>query len=186
MSRVATGTPLAGVLLLQPRVYQDERGFFLESYNRRAFREATGVDPDFVQDNRSRSAAGVLRGLHYQVRQPQGKLVQVLRGRIFDVVVDLRRASPTLGRWFGVELAADEHRQLWIPPGLAHGFLALTEAEVLYKATDYYAPEHERVLAWDDPGVGIAWPLRACAAGGPLLSPRDAAAPGWDAVELVD
>jgi dTDP-4-dehydrorhamnose 3,5-epimerase len=165
-------TALPGVLLLEPDVLGDERGFFLESYNRREFAAATGVDVEFVQDNHSRSVHNVLRGLHYQVRQPQGKLVRVVAGEIFDVAVDLRRSSPHFGRWVGSRLCARERRMAWIPPGFAHGFLALSEsAEVLYKVTDYHAPGHERCLLWNDPQVGVAWPLR----GTPILSARDAA-----------
>lgn len=163
-------TAIPEVLVLEPKVFGDARGFFMESYNARAFGEATGLDVDFVQDNHSRSARGVLRGLHYQIRQPQGKLVRVVNGAVFDVAVDLRRSSPTFGRWAGVELTAENHRQLWIPPGFGHGFLVLSEsADFLYKATDYYAPEHERCIRWDDPALGIAWPL----AGEPLLSAKD-------------
>ncbi|MCC6813093.1 MAG: dTDP-4-dehydrorhamnose 3,5-epimerase, partial [Rubrivivax sp.] len=155
-------TALAGVLVLEPRVFGDDRGFFMESYNRRSFAQATGLDIDFVQDNHSRSRKGVLRGLHYQLRQPQGKLVRVTHGAVFDVAVDIRRGSPTFGRWVGVELSADNHRQLWVPPGLAHGFVVLSDsADFLYKTTDYYAPEHERSIAWDDPAIGIDWPLAA-------------------------
>ncbi|MEJ7928446.1 dTDP-4-dehydrorhamnose 3,5-epimerase [Ramlibacter sp. AN1015] len=165
-------TDIEGVLLLEPRVFADARGFFLESFNARTFREATGLDDvTFVQDNHSRSARGVLRGLHYQLQQPQGKLVRVVRGTVFDVAVDLRRSSPSFGRWFGVELSEDNHRQLWVPPGCAHGFLVLSEtADVLYKATDYYAPEHERCIAWNDAILNIAWPIKN---GPPLLSEKD-------------
>jgi dTDP-4-dehydrorhamnose 3,5-epimerase len=163
-------TAIAEVLLLEPRLFGDERGFFVEPYNKRAFREATGLEVDFVQDNHSRSKRGVLRGLHYQIRQPQGKLIRVLAGTIFDVAVDLRRHSPSFGRWVGVELDAQSVRMLWIPPGFAHGFAVLSEtADVLYKATDYYAPAHERTLRWDDPQLAIAWPL----AGAPTLSDKD-------------
>jgi dTDP-4-dehydrorhamnose 3,5-epimerase len=163
-------TAIPDVLALEPRVFGDERGFFLEPYNRRTFREATGLDVEFVQDNHSRSRRGVLRGLHYQVRQPQGKLVRALSGRIFDVAVDLRRSSPSFGKWVGLEIDADSMRMLWIPPGFAHGFLVLSEsADVFYKATDYYAPQHERTLRWDDPQLAIAWPL----AGEPTLSDKD-------------
>ena len=166
-------TSLPGLLVLEPRVHGDARGFFLESWNRRAFAQATGVELEFVQDNHSRSRGGVLRGLHYQVRQPQGKLVRAARGAIFDVAVDLRRSSPAFGRWFGVELTEDNHRELWVPPGFGHGFLVLSDyADVLYKATDYYAPEHERSLLWNDPAVGIDWPLHGAE---PLLSAKDAA-----------
>ncbi len=155
-----TPTSLPEVLLLEPRVFGDARGFFLERYNRRAFAEATGLDVAFVQDNHTRSAKNVLRGLHYQIRQAQGKLVWAVAGTIHDVVVDLRRRSPTFGQSVGLELSAESRRMLWIPPGFAHGFLVVSEAaEVLYKATDYYAPEHERTLLWNDPALGIAWPL---------------------------
>jgi dTDP-4-dehydrorhamnose 3,5-epimerase len=160
------------VLLLTPRVFGDARGFFLESFNARDFREATGTAPDFVQDNHSRSVQGVLRGLHYQIRQAQGKLVRVVAGEVFDVAVDLRRGSSTFGRWVGATLSAENQQQLWIPPGFAHGFYVRSEyAEFLYKATDYYAPEHERCIRWDDPEIGIDWPL----VGVPALSAKDAA-----------
>ena len=172
MKAIPTGLP--GVILLEPKVFGDDRGFFFESYNRRAFREATGLDPDFVQDNHSRSARNVLRGLHYQVRQPQGKLVRVTSGEVYDVAVDLRRSSPTFGRWVGLTLSAANRRMLWVPEGFAHGFVVTSDhAEFLYKTTDYYAPEHERSLLWNDPALGIAWPVE----GTPLLKPRDAAAP---------
>ncbi len=162
-------TALPGVLILEPKVHGDARGFFMESYNRRRFAEL-GLPDEFVQDNHSRSARGVLRGLHYQIRQPQGKLVRVTRGAVFDVAVDLRRSSPSFGRWAGVELTEDNHRMLWIPPGFAHGFLVLSEiADFLYKTTDYYAPEHERCIRWDDPDIGIDWPLET----EPLLSAKD-------------
>jgi dTDP-4-dehydrorhamnose 3,5-epimerase len=166
-----TPTTIPEVLLLEPKVFGDARGFFLESFNRKAFGQATGLDADFVQDNHSRSAGGVLRGLHYQLRQAQGKLVRVVRGAVFDVAVDVRRSSPTFGRWVGEVLSEENHRQLWIPPGFAHGFVVLTEsADFLYKATDYYAPEHERCIAWDDPDVGIDWGLPQP----PTLSAKDA------------
>jgi dTDP-4-dehydrorhamnose 3,5-epimerase len=169
------------VVLIEPRVFGDARGFFLESYNRRAFRSATGVDADFVQDNHSRSTRGVLRGLHYQIVQPQGKLVRVCAGAVFDAAVDLRRASPTFGRWVGYVLSADNQRQLWIPPGCAHGFLVLTEsADFLYKTTDYWAPEHERTIAWDDPALAIDWPLDGRA---PILSSKDARGTPFAAAE---
>lgn len=165
-------TALPGVLIIEPRLFEDARGFFLESWNARAFARATGVDLSFVQDNHSRSRRGVLRGLHYQIRQPQGKLVRVVRGAIFDVAVDLRKSSPTFSRWFGTELTEDNHRQLWVPPGFGHGFLVLSgSADVLYKVTDYYAPEHDRSLLWNDPAVGIDWPLDGIE---PLLSAKDA------------
>lgn len=171
MNRIETGLP--GVLLLEPEVFADARGLFLESWNARAFQQATGLTTGFVQDNHSRSRRGVLRGLHYQLGVPQGKLVRVARGEIFDVAVDLRRESPSAGRWTGVRLSGDNHRQLWVPPGFAHGFLVLSEqADVLYKTTAYYDPALERTLAWDDPGVGIEWPLDGA---NPVLSARDAA-----------
>jgi dTDP-4-dehydrorhamnose 3,5-epimerase len=176
----AIPTELPGVILLEPKVFGDDRGFFFESYNRRAFREATGLDPDFVQDNHSRSARNVLRGLHYQVRQPQGKLVRVTSGEVYDVAVDLRRSSPTFGRWVGLTLSAANRRMLWVPEGFAHGFVVTSDhAEFLYKTTDYYAPEHERSLLWNDPALGIAWPVE----GTPLLKPRDASAPPLAAAE---
>jgi dTDP-4-dehydrorhamnose 3,5-epimerase len=165
-----TPTAIPEVLVLEPQVFGDERGFFFESYNARRFEEATGVAANFVQDNHSRSARGVLRGLHYQIRQPQGKLVRVLQGAIYDVVVDLRRSSPFFGRWVGVELSADNRHQLWIPPGFAHGFVVTSDsAECAYKTTDYWAPEHERSLLWNDPALAIAWPLD----GEPMLSGKD-------------
>jgi len=168
MNIIATEIP--DVLIIEPVVYGDPRGFFYESYNARQFARTTGLDVNFVQDNHSRSARGVLRGLHYQIRQPQGKLVRVTAGEVWDVVVDLRRRSPTFGRWTGLTLSADNCRQLWVPPGFAHGFLVLSEAaEFLYKATDYYAPEHERCIAWNDPALGIRWPLEHA----PTLSAKD-------------
>jgi dTDP-4-dehydrorhamnose 3,5-epimerase len=167
-----TPTKLPQVLLLEPRVFGDSRGFFFESWNERDFAHA-GIQARFVQDNHSRSAKGVLRGLHYQLHQPQGKLIRVIAGEIFDVAVDIRRSSPDFGKWEGVRLAAESHRMLWIPAGFAHGFCVVSDfAEVLYKATDYYAPEHERCLQWNDPEIGIAWPLE----GAPVLSAKDAAA----------
>ena len=185
MSLNVIRTPLDGVLILEPKVFGDARGFFMESYNRRDFAAATGLDVDFVQDNHSRSRRGVLRGLHYQIKQPQGKLVRVVRGAVFDVAVDIRRSSPTFGRWTGTELSEDNQRQFWIPPGFAHGFLVLTEsADFLYKATDWYAPEHERGIAWNDPAIGIEWPLDAI--GQPLLSDKDRAAPALAQAEVFD
>ncbi len=167
-------TALPGVLILEPQVFGDARGFFTESYNRRRFAAATGLDIDFVQDNHSRSARGVLRGLHYQIRQPQGKLVRVVQGAVFDVALDIRRDSPTFGRWAGVELTADNRRQLWVPAGLAHGFVVLSDsADFLYKTSDYYAPEHERSIRWDDPAIGIQWPLAAHGIDTPILSAKD-------------
>lgn len=178
-----TPTDIPEVLILEPRVFGDARGFFYESFNQRAFFQATGVQAHFVQDNHSRSARGVLRGLHYQIQQPQGKLVRVIQGAVFDVAVDLRRSSPSFGRWVGVELSADNHRQLWVPPGFAHGFLVLSEsAEFLYKTTDYYAPEHERCLAWNDPQLAIAWPVD----GAPQLSAKDQAGLPWSQAECFD
>ena len=169
---IITPTALSDVLLIEPKVFGDARGFFFESYNRHAFAEASGLDVDFVQDNHSRSAQGVLRGLHYQIQQPQGKLVRVVAGAVFDVAVDIRKASPTFGQWVGIELSAENKKMIWVPPGFAHGFLVLSEsAEFLYKTTDYYAPSHERAIAWNDPDIGIAWPLAAA----PLLSAKDQA-----------
>jgi len=163
-------TSIPDVLVMEPRVFGDARGFFLESYNRRAFAEATGLDPDFVQDNHSRSVRGVLRGLHYQIRQPQGKLVRAVAGEVFDVAVDLRKNSPTFGQWTGEYLSAENKRMMWVPEGFAHGFVVLSEhAEFLYKTTDYYAPEYERCIRWDDPSIGIDWPLD----GPPQLSGKD-------------
>jgi dTDP-4-dehydrorhamnose 3,5-epimerase len=179
-----TPTELPEVLVLEPRVFSDARGFFVESYNRRTLAEAAGITKVFVQDNHSRSTRGVLRGLHYQVRQPQDKLVRVLAGRIFDVAVDLRRGSPRFGRWVGVELSADNFRQLWVPVGFGHGFLVLSEtAEVLYKTTDYYAPAHERCVRWDDPTLAIAWPELGIA---PILSAKDAQGPVLADAEVFD
>lgn len=173
----ATPTAIADVLIIEPKVFGDARGFFFESFNQRAFNEATGLNEVFVQDNHSRSARGVLRGMHHQVQQPQGKLVRVVRGAVFDVAVDIRPGSPTHGQWVGVELSEDNHRQLWVPAGLAHGFLVLSEsADFLYKTTDYYAPQHERCLAWNDPDIGIAWPDIGMA---PLLSAKDQAGQAW-------
>lgn len=169
------------VAVLEPRVFGDERGFFFESYNARRFEEVTGTRASFVQDNHSRSGKGVLRGLHYQIRQPQGKLVRVIAGEVFDVVVDLRRSSPAFGRWTGVHLSADNKRHLWVPPGYAHGFLVLSEnAEFLYKTTDYWAPEHERCIRWDDPQLAIGWPLQ----GAPVLSAKDAQGLALGAAEV--
>ncbi|CAB3883666.1 dTDP-4-dehydrorhamnose 3,5-epimerase [Achromobacter anxifer] len=165
-----TPQAIPDVLILEPRVLGDERGFFFESYNQAAFEAATGLRRNFVQDNHSRSARNVLRGLHYQVEQTQGKLVRVCAGEIFDVAVDLRRASPTYGKWVGTRLSAENRRQAWIPEGFAHGFLTLSEfAEVLYKTTDYYAPQHERCIRWDDPQLAIAWPCQQP----PVLSEKD-------------
>lgn len=168
----AIQTAIADVLLLEPKVFGDDRGFFYESFNAKSFREATGVDVQFVQDNHSKSARNVLRGLHYQVEQPQGKLVRVVQGEVFDVAVDIRKGSPTFGQWVGEILSADNKRQLWIPAGLAHGFVVLSEtAEFLYKTTDYYAPAHERCIAWNDPDLAIDWKIDSP----PALSAKDAA-----------
>ncbi len=155
-------TSIPDVLIIEPKVFGDSRGFFFESFNQKNFSRETGLDVEFVQDNHSRSAKGVLRGLHYQIRQPQGKLVRVVRGAVFDVSVDIRKSSPTFGRWIGVELSEDNYRQLWVPPGFAHGFYVLSEsADFLYKTTDYYIPDFERSLLWNDPGIGISWPIEA-------------------------
>ena len=163
-------TPIEGLLVIEPTVFGDHRGFFYESFNAQRFAELTGVQLPFVQDNHSRSARGVLRGMHYQIQQAQGKLVRVTAGSVFDVAVDLRRSSPTFGQWHGLELSAENKRQFWIPPGFAHGFAVTSEfAEFLYKTTDYYAPEHERSIAWNDPAIGIEWPVD----GAPLLSAKD-------------
>ena len=170
MKLVASAIP--EVLILEPKVFGDSRGFFFESFNQRAFEVATGLNPVFVQDNHSRSVRGVLRGLHYQLLQPQGKLVRVVRGSAFDVAVDVRRRSPTFGRWVGVELSEENHRQMWVPEGFAHGFVVTSDsADFLYKTTDYYAPEHERCIAWNDPAIGVDWPLT----GLPFLSAKDQA-----------
>ncbi|MEP7181013.1 MAG: dTDP-4-dehydrorhamnose 3,5-epimerase [Betaproteobacteria bacterium] len=166
-----TPTALPDVLLIEPKVFGDARGFFFESWNRRALADAS-LDAEFVQDNHSRSARGVLRGLHYQIEHTQGKLVRVVVGEVFDVAVDLRRSSPTFGRWVGVMLSADNKRAMWVPPGFAHGFVVVSEsADFLYKTTDYWYPAYERTLLWNDPAIGIAWPL----AGPPTLAAKDAA-----------
>jgi dTDP-4-dehydrorhamnose 3,5-epimerase len=165
-------TKIPDVLIIEPKVFGDSRGLFFESFNQRQFEQLTGLAPNFVQDNHSRSARGVLRGLHYQIQQPQGKLVRVIAGEVFDVCVDMRRSSPTFGQSVCVSLSAENHRQLWIPPGFAHGFLVTSEsADFTYKTTDYYAPEHERAVLWNDPALAIAWPLQ----GEPLLSAKDKA-----------
>jgi dTDP-4-dehydrorhamnose 3,5-epimerase len=169
---IFTRLEIPELVLVEPKVFGDDRGFFYESFSRKVFAQGTGVDPDFVQDNHSRSSRGVLRGLHYQIQQAQGKLVRVVQGRVFDVAVDLRRSSPSFGRWAGVELSSDNKRMLWVPPGFAHGFVTLSDtAEFLYKTTDYYAPQHERSLLWNDPQIGIRWPI----ADPPVLSAKDAA-----------
>lgn len=180
MNVIATAIP--DVLVLEPKVFGDARGFFFESYNQRAFEQATGLKPGFVQDNHSRSAQGVLRGLHYQIRQPQGKLVRVVAGEVFDVVVDLRKSSPTFGRWVGEALSAENKRMMWVPAGFAHGFVVVSEyAEFLYKTTDYYAPEHERCIRWDDPMLGIQWPDTI---GQPMLSAKDVQGVAFETAEV--
>ena len=169
-----TPTAIPDVLVIEPKVFGDARGFFYESFNNKSFDDAVGRHVEFVQDNHSRSAKGVLRGLHYQIQQAQGKLVRVARGAVFDVAVDIRRSSPTFGKWVGVELTEDNHKQLWVPEGFAHGFLVLSEtADFLYKTTDYYAPAFERCIVWNDPNLGIAWPD---VGGVPALSAKDASA----------
>ncbi len=174
MPFTVTPTALSDVLLLEPKVFGDERGFFLESYNERDFFSATGLQVRFVQDNHSRSKKGVLRGLHYQIAQSQGKLVRVTQGEVFDVCVNLKKGHPDFGRWMGVALSAESKRQLWIPPGFAHGFLVLRDdTDVLYKTTDYYSPEDERCLLWNDPAVGVNWPLSALSGLAPLLTDKD-------------
>ncbi|MFZ2649357.1 MAG: dTDP-4-dehydrorhamnose 3,5-epimerase [Burkholderiaceae bacterium] len=174
-----TPTAIAGVLILEPKVFGDERGFFFESFNRKTFSDAVGLDVNFVQDNHSRSARGVLRGLHYQkAPHAQGKLVRVTLGAVFDVAVDIRPGSETYGQWVGVELSGQNHKQLWMPPGIAHGFLVTSEsADFLYKTSDYYAPQAEGCVRWDDPQLGIAWPLHGMV---PALSAKDAAAAGLE------
>ncbi|NIP73831.1 MAG: dTDP-4-dehydrorhamnose 3,5-epimerase [Gammaproteobacteria bacterium] len=178
----AIATALPDVMVVEPQVFGDARGYFFESYNQGRFEEAIGREARFVQDNQSRSAQGVLRGLHYQLHQAQGKLVRVLAGEIFDVAVDIRRSSPHFGRWVGERLSAQSKRQLWIPEGFAHGFYVLSDfAEVLYKTTDYYTPEHERCIRWDDPSLAIRWPL----AGAPALSAKDGQAPPLSEVQVL-
>lgn len=177
-------TAIPEVVLIEPKVFGDARGFFFESFNQKAFNDATGTNHQFVQDNHSRSAQGVLRGLHYQIQQPQGKLVRVVRGAVIDVAVDIRKSSPTFGQWVAEELSEDNHRQLWVPPGFAHGFVVLSEmAEFLYKTTDYYAPAFERCIAWDDPTLAINWKL---AGRQPLLSAKDAQGLPLATAELFD
>jgi dTDP-4-dehydrorhamnose 3,5-epimerase len=176
----ATRCAIPDLVLLEPRVFGDERGFFFESFNQRKFAELTGCDLPFVQDNHSRSSKGVLRGLHYQIQQAQGKLVRVTAGEVYDVAVDLRRSSPTFGQSVGARLSAANHQQFWIPPGFAHGFVVLSDsADFLYKTTDYWAPQHERCLAWNDPTLGIAWPLTAA----PLVSAKDLLGSSLDQAE---
>ena len=168
----ATRLAIPDVVLIEPKVFGDARGFFFESFNQKTFNEATGTNHQFVQDNHSRSSQGVLRGLHYQIQQPQGKLVHVTRGKVWDVAVDIRKSSLTFGKWVGTELSEDNQHQLWVPPGFAHGFIVLSEsADFLYKTTDYYAPQHERSIAWNDPVIGIEWPAGLL----PILSAKDSA-----------
>ena len=182
MKVIATKIP--EVLIFEPKVFGDERGFFMESFNQNVFRQAVGRHVEFVQDNHSRSARGVLRGLHYQIQQTQGKLVRVTRGTVFDVAVDIRRSSATFGHWVGLELSAENNRQLWVPEGFAHGFLVTSEsADFLYKTTDFYAPEHERAIRWNDARVGVHWPDVGTP---PTLSSKDAAAGGLDEAEVFD
>ena len=180
----ATPLAIAEVVLIEPKVFGDARGFFFESFNQKAFNEATGSYHQFVQDNHSRSAKGVLRGLHYQIQQPQGKLVRVVRGAVLDVAVDIRKSSPTCGQWVAEELSEDNHRQLWVPPGFAHGFVVLSDmAEFLYKTTDYYAPQFERSIAWNDPALAIDWRLQGAQ---PLLSAKDAQGMVLNLAEVFD
>lgn len=177
----ATPTAIPDVMVIEPKVFGDARGFFYESFNQQAFNEATGTNVSFVQDNHSRSAKGVLRGMHYQLQQPQGKLVRVVRGAVFDVAVDIRKSSPTFGQWVGMELSEENHKQLWVPAGFAHGFLVLSEtADFLYKTTDYYAPAHERCIAWKDPAIGIVWPANIA----PQLSAKDQAGHSFAQAEV--
>ncbi|QOX78899.1 dTDP-4-dehydrorhamnose 3,5-epimerase [Trichlorobacter lovleyi] len=176
-------TTLPGVLILEPKVFGDDRGFFFESFNERVWQKVTGLERSFVQHNHSRSARNVLRGLHYQIQHPQGKLVRVISGEVFDVAVDIRRSSPTCGKWFGTTLSAENKRQMWVPEGFAHGFCVTSDhAEFLYLTTDYWAPEFERTIAWDDPAIGISWPL----SGDPLLSAKDLAGKVLSEAELFD
>ena len=178
----ATRLAIPEVVLIEPKVFGDARGFFFESFNQKAFNEAMGTNYQFVQDNHSRSSRGVLRGLHYQIQQPQGKLVRVARGKVWDVAVDIRKGSPTFGQWVGVELSENNQHQLWVPPGFAHGFVVLSEsADFLYKTTDYYSPQHERCIAWNDPALAITWPLEG---GAPMLSGKDAMGLGLGAAEV--
>ncbi|MGQ9811794.1 MAG: dTDP-4-dehydrorhamnose 3,5-epimerase [Dissulfurimicrobium sp.] len=176
-------TDIPDVLIIEPKVFNDDRGFFYESYNRKRFFEVTGIDCDFVQDNHSRSVKNVLRGLHYQIRQTQGKLIRVILGEVFDVAVDIRRRSPNFGKWVAVSLSAENRRILWVPPGFAHGFLVLSDvAEFLYKTTDYWAPEFERSIIWNDPDLAINWPI----SGKPILSPKDMAGKLFKDAEIFE
>ncbi|SFO97963.1 dTDP-4-dehydrorhamnose 3,5-epimerase [Variovorax sp. OK605] len=179
-----TPTAIPDVLVIEPKVFGDARGFFFESFNQKAFDEAVGKHVEFVQDNHSRSAKGVLRGLHYQIQQPQGKLVRVVHGAVFDVAVDIRRSSPTFGKWVGVELSEENHRQLWVPEGFAHGFFVISDtAEFLYKTSDYYAPAHERAILWNDASLAIDWPSIGVA---PQLSAKDAVASALASADVFD
>lgn len=181
MPYTVTPTAIPDVLMLDPKVFGDNRGFFFESFNEQDFAQATGLNVKFVQDNHSRSNKGVLRGMHYQLQQPQGKLVRVVRGAVFDVAVDIRSSSPTFGQWVGCELSEDNHRQFWVPPGFAHGFVVLSDsADFLYKTTDYYAPAHERCIAWNDPDIGIEWPADMK----PKLSAKDLAGISFKKAEV--
>lgn len=176
-------TTIPDVLIIEPKIFGDERGFFFESFNKKQFKELTGIDKEFVQDNHSLSSKGVLRGLHYQIKQPQGKLVRVVRGEVFDVVVDLRKSSSTFGQWVGVVLSAENKRQVWIPEGFAHGFVVLSDgAEFLYKTTDYYAPEHERCIRWNDAELAIDWQYK----GEPLISEKDSKGASFTQAEMFD
>ena len=178
-----TSSSISGILLIQPKVFEDERGFFLESFQKRRFAEA-GVDAEFVQDNHSKSHHGILRGLHYQIKQPQGKLLRVIAGEIYDVAVDIRKSSPTFGKWFGTYLSSENKQILWVPVGFAHGFYVTSpEAELLYKSTDYYLPEWERTIAWNDPTIGISWPIQGKL---PILSPKDKAGKALLEAETFD
>lgn len=184
MPYTVTPTAIADVLVLEPKVFGDARGFFLESYNQRDFEQATGLRVNFVQDNHSRSSRGVLRGLHYQIQHAQGKLVRVTQGEVFDVVVDMRRSSPTFGRWVGETLSGTHHKQMWVPPGCAHGFVVLSDtADFLYKTTDYWYPEHERSVLWSDPDLAIAWPLQGKQ---PTLAAKDAQGTPWRQAQAFD
>ncbi|MFC5610036.1 dTDP-4-dehydrorhamnose 3,5-epimerase [Variovorax soli] len=179
-----TPTAIPDVLIFEPKLFGDERGFFMESYNQKVFDAAVGRHVEFVQDNHSRSVKGVLRGLHYQIQQPQGKLVRVTHGAVFDVAVDIRRSSPNFGKWIGVELSAQNQRQLWVPEGFAHGFIVTSaSADFLYKTTDFYAPEHERVIAWNDPAIAIQWPDSASLA---IVSKKDANGSALASADIFD
>jgi len=181
MKKITTNIP--DVFILEPKVFGDERGFFMESFNQEKWQELTGLETTFVQDNHSRSSRGVLRGLHYQIQQPQGKLVRCVVGEVFDVAVDIRKSSPTFGQWTGVVLSAENKQQFWVPPGFAHGFMVMSEsADFLYKTTEYYAPQHERCIRWDDPELGIEWPWQ----GQPVMSQKDAVAPLLESAQVFD